>query len=221
MVLVIDVAWEPRLRPIGLKQRLADVIALDENGNSLAVNDRKAEIESLVQNDATAVELEIPLALPPRRVKRDRQLPGQPPGHGAGKDRNLHLLGTAGRQKRGKTHRRRHRHPRASAKEQRPLGSAHAGKVRQGRQLPGDRTAAGSCKTRPTSKATMRNPSPTTPRKSPSRARTGSAWTTSSVSSSRPGTGNSSTRRRASSSLRHFHTRSRASSCPEGRETKG
>jgi hypothetical protein len=70
LMLVVDVAWEPRLRPIGLKQRLADVTALDENGNSLAVDDRKAEVESFVQGDATAVELEIPLALPSRRVNQ-------------------------------------------------------------------------------------------------------------------------------------------------------
>ena len=137
LVLVVDVAWEPRLRPIGLKQRLADVVALDENGNSLAVDDRKAEVESLVQGDVTAVELEIPLILPPRRVRPDRQLQGQPPGHGAGKDRDLHLLGTAGRQERGKTHRRRHRHPGASPQEQRPLGGAHAGEVRRSWQLTG------------------------------------------------------------------------------------
>jgi hypothetical protein len=68
LMLVVDVAWEPRLRPMGLKQRMADVTAVDENGKTLAVDDRKAEVESLVQTDATAVELELPLALPPRHV---------------------------------------------------------------------------------------------------------------------------------------------------------
>jgi hypothetical protein len=68
LTLVVDVAWEPRLRLIGLKQRMADVTAVDEHGKPLPVEDPKAEVESLVQSDAIAVELDLPLALPPRAV---------------------------------------------------------------------------------------------------------------------------------------------------------
>ena len=55
---------------MGLKQRMAEAMAVDENGNPLPVEDRKAVVESLAQADATAVELELPLTLPPRNVKR-------------------------------------------------------------------------------------------------------------------------------------------------------
>ncbi len=66
--LALEVTWEPRLRPIGLKQRMADITARDDAGQPLGVDDRKVEVESLVQSDATAVELDLPLALPSRRV---------------------------------------------------------------------------------------------------------------------------------------------------------
>ena len=68
LTLVVEVAWEPRLRPIGLKQRMADIIARDDAGQPLGVDDRKAEVEQLVQSDATAVEIDLPLALPSRRA---------------------------------------------------------------------------------------------------------------------------------------------------------
>ena len=69
LTLAVEVAWEPRLRPIGLKQRMADVTARDEDGKTLAVDDPKTEVEAIMPSDATAVELDLSLALPPRRVK--------------------------------------------------------------------------------------------------------------------------------------------------------
>ena len=69
LTLAVEVAWEPRLRPIGLKQRMADVTARDENGHLLAVDDPKTEIEAIMPSDAAAVELDLSLALPPQRVK--------------------------------------------------------------------------------------------------------------------------------------------------------
>jgi len=67
--LTLEVAWEPRLKPISLKQKMADLAAVDENGNPLAVDDRRAEREAAT-GDAAAVELILPLKLPPREVKR-------------------------------------------------------------------------------------------------------------------------------------------------------
>jgi hypothetical protein len=47
---------------------MADVTARDDAGQPLGVNDRKENVESLVQSDATAVQLDLSLALPSRRV---------------------------------------------------------------------------------------------------------------------------------------------------------
>ena len=38
----LEVAWEPRLKPIAIKQRMADVKALDSSGGSLAADDPQA-----------------------------------------------------------------------------------------------------------------------------------------------------------------------------------
>jgi hypothetical protein len=64
LLVTLEVAWEPRLRPIGLKQRLADVKAVDENGRPLAVDDPQAQSEALPGRDAVAVEFNVPLVLP-------------------------------------------------------------------------------------------------------------------------------------------------------------
>lgn len=74
--LVLSVAWEPRLKPIGLKQRMADLTVVDENGGPLAVDDRQAEIEVATGNQAS-VELTLPLKLPPREVKQIASLKGK------------------------------------------------------------------------------------------------------------------------------------------------
>jgi hypothetical protein len=74
--LQLSVAWEPRLKPIGLKQRMADLKAVDENGNPLAVDDAQAELD-VPAGKETAVELTLPLKLPPREVKRIASLKGK------------------------------------------------------------------------------------------------------------------------------------------------
>ncbi len=74
--LVLSVAWEPRLKPISLKQRMADLKVIDENGNPLAVDDSQAELE-VPAGDETSVQLTIPLKLPPREVKQIASLKGK------------------------------------------------------------------------------------------------------------------------------------------------
>jgi len=74
--LTLEIAWEPRLAPVTLQQRMADVEAIDENGNSLTVDARHAVSEVPVTPDSMAVPLEIPLKLPPREVKRIARLKG-------------------------------------------------------------------------------------------------------------------------------------------------
>ncbi|MBN2474793.1 MAG: hypothetical protein JXB62_09305 [Pirellulales bacterium] len=74
--LTLFVEWEPRLKPISLKQKMADVKAIDENGDALAVDDPEAELE-VPSVGATSVELILPLKLPPRDVKQIASLKGK------------------------------------------------------------------------------------------------------------------------------------------------
>jgi hypothetical protein len=74
--LTVEVAWEPRLRPISLKLPLANLEISDGQGNPLEVDNRRAELEVPVTTGVTAAELTLPLGLPPRAVKRIGRLQG-------------------------------------------------------------------------------------------------------------------------------------------------
>ncbi len=76
MQLTLEVAWEPRLKPICLVQRMEDLRAVDENGEVLPLDDRQAELE-VPAGDATTIELLLPLELPPRRVQEIASLKGR------------------------------------------------------------------------------------------------------------------------------------------------
>ncbi len=75
--LTSEVAWEPRIRPIVLEQPLAEVVAVDEAGNSIAVDGSEGSLEVPVEGMNAAVELEIPLMAPDRDVKRIASLKGK------------------------------------------------------------------------------------------------------------------------------------------------
>jgi len=66
----LEVAWEPRLRPISLKQRLVDIEAVDDRGHSLAVETRDATLEILVPRGPIARRVLVPMGLPPRDVRK-------------------------------------------------------------------------------------------------------------------------------------------------------
>ncbi len=72
----LQAAWEPRLRPICLKQKMADLRAVDENSRPLAIGDELAELEIPVGADATAVEIVLPWKLPNGRVRKIAKLRG-------------------------------------------------------------------------------------------------------------------------------------------------
>jgi hypothetical protein len=100
LVVTLEVAWEPRLRPIGLKQRLADVTALDERHRPLAVDQPQAEIEALVGRGALAVEMDVPLVLPAPPPKQIASLSGSLRAIVPGKVETFtfaNLLGTKGK----------------------------------------------------------------------------------------------------------------------------
>lgn len=77
LVLTLEAAWEPRLRIITLTNRMADVVAVDERGQSLPVAQSDARPEAPVSGDTPAVKLDLPLRLPPRETKEIALLKGK------------------------------------------------------------------------------------------------------------------------------------------------
>jgi len=75
--LTVEAAWEPRLKPISLVQRLADVEAVDDGLKPLQVESEEAEIEVPVEGLKSAVELTLPFALPPREAKEIARVKGK------------------------------------------------------------------------------------------------------------------------------------------------
>lgn len=71
-----EAAWEPRLRPIVLQLSMNSIEALTGDGTSLDVRDPRSQIEVPVQPGIPAAELVVPLALPPRIVRKIDSLTG-------------------------------------------------------------------------------------------------------------------------------------------------
>jgi hypothetical protein len=76
LVVTLEAAWEPRLRIISLRQRMAEVQAVDERGGRLPVVDPAAQPELSVGSETTAVKLDLPLMPPPRDVRQIASLKG-------------------------------------------------------------------------------------------------------------------------------------------------
>jgi hypothetical protein len=70
----VEVAWEPRVKPISLRQALEAVKAVDENGAALAVGDASSALETAAGDDSTAVKLTIPFKLPARPTRQIAEL---------------------------------------------------------------------------------------------------------------------------------------------------
>jgi len=72
----LEVAWEPRLHPIAIKQRVADISVVDSSGRSLVVDDPQAEKEAPPPAGSSAVEMDIVLAMPAQPVNEIALLKG-------------------------------------------------------------------------------------------------------------------------------------------------
>ncbi len=68
--LTVEVAWEPRLQPFAIRQPWSAIRALGDDGQPLPLAENESESEMLVREGTSHVELEVPLGLPPRSVKR-------------------------------------------------------------------------------------------------------------------------------------------------------
>ena len=172
--LTLEVAWEPRLAPISLQLKMADVRAVDEKGNPLPVDGRQAEPEVPVHPDANAVQLIIPLSLPPRSSTTVGRLSGRFTALVPGKIQTFRFTDLE----------------EAKNVEQRMAGVAvlleqvrknnaiwksACGCVWMKPATRWPRTARGSTTTRPISKAPTANPSSATAMKAPGKPKTKSA----------------------------------------------
>jgi hypothetical protein len=72
----LEVAWEPRLRPIALKLPMRDVRAFDDNAAAIAVENERAVLEMPAAGQNKAVEFLLPFQLPPRTAKQIARLKG-------------------------------------------------------------------------------------------------------------------------------------------------
>ena len=75
--LTLDIAWEPRIKPIYFKQKLSELSAVDDQGKAVPVDGPEATIELPIRSGLTTAELEIPLLPPPRDVIRLGRLKGK------------------------------------------------------------------------------------------------------------------------------------------------
>lgn len=71
LTITYSVAWEPRMRPISLRQRLDSVSVVDDLGQTLPITQNQyGVINAPIESDISAVELVLPVALPERRATR-------------------------------------------------------------------------------------------------------------------------------------------------------
>ncbi len=71
----LSVAWEPRIRPIVITQRLESVAAQDDQGRALEVS-RRGSLSVAVQQDASGADWEVVLGLPDRPARHLAVLSG-------------------------------------------------------------------------------------------------------------------------------------------------
>ncbi len=75
--LMVEVAWEPRLDPITIQQRLSDIKAIDDAGNAVELEDSQSVLEPQILPGDLTTEMLIPLKLPERGVKEIASLKGK------------------------------------------------------------------------------------------------------------------------------------------------
>jgi hypothetical protein len=75
--LQLEVAWEPRLRPIAISQPAADLHATTDTGDQLTVPEPDAMLDVEVPNGTQAAEITLPLALPKREAKKITSIKGK------------------------------------------------------------------------------------------------------------------------------------------------
>jgi len=77
LTLQFEVAWEPRVRPIAIKQRMDDVRAVDDTGAVIELDDTMAEFEARIDPGSFSTLLELPLVPPSRAAQRMASISGK------------------------------------------------------------------------------------------------------------------------------------------------
>jgi hypothetical protein len=75
--LFINIEWEPRLRPIAIRQPFGTIKAVGTGDVAIDVTSTKGETQAEIPDNASSVEMQIPLELPPRNVAQITSLKGQ------------------------------------------------------------------------------------------------------------------------------------------------
>jgi hypothetical protein len=75
--LAVEIAWEPRMRPIILQQSLGEVHATDERGQAIRIDGAEGQLERPIDPAGTATEFLIPMVGPPRTTERIASLKGK------------------------------------------------------------------------------------------------------------------------------------------------
>ncbi len=75
--LTLEIAWEPRVRPIILQQSLGEIHASDERGQPIQIEGAEGQLERPIDPAGTATELIIPMSGPPRSTERIASLKGK------------------------------------------------------------------------------------------------------------------------------------------------
>lgn len=73
----LEIAWEPRLQPVIVKQPLENLEAVDDRGEALAVATPEAVLESQVQSGLCIAGLQMQWSAPPRTAKTIARLRGE------------------------------------------------------------------------------------------------------------------------------------------------
>ncbi len=76
LVVTMEVTWEPRLTPITIKQPLEELRATGDDGSEIKTMQGRGITEMSVQTGISSVELELPFALPERKIQRISSLKG-------------------------------------------------------------------------------------------------------------------------------------------------
>jgi hypothetical protein len=72
----LEVAWEPRIRPIAISQPMADIEATTDNGDKLTVRQPEANQDVEGPTGTQAAEIVLPFELPSRDIKKIMLLRG-------------------------------------------------------------------------------------------------------------------------------------------------
>jgi hypothetical protein len=95
--MMVEVAWEPRLDPITIQQRMSDIKAVDDAGNAIELENTESVLEPQILPGDLTTEMLVPLKLPDRGVKQIASLKGKLTAMVPGRVETFRFTNLAGR----------------------------------------------------------------------------------------------------------------------------